>query len=398
MGSLIDDRFKSEDRFPVKRNFIYLSSCGVAPAYLAGVEEAHRFMLDHSNKGIALFADYGDPLVPYRKKVSEFLMTAEENLSFVKNTSEGMSMIAAGYPVEPGDEIISYIHEYPSNHYPWRNMEKRGAKLKLLKNRVPRSVLENDIELPQGDLPVGFDVDELKSLITKRTRIVALSHVQFTSGFAADLEEIGKICRENKIDLIVDAAQSLGSIPIEAEKWGISALASSGWKWLMGPIGSGILLTSPDLRKKISPIMTGASLMKQEYDYLNHNWDPYDDGRMFEYSTSSLALAVALTKNLDDLFLKIDPHLLQREIFRLQDLFLSAIDTKKNTPVLFISGHRSGILSLIPREEEPDTIMHKASALKLIISSRGGYIRIAPHLFNDDREVIRSAEILNQIC
>ncbi len=390
------EEWKSSDRFPVKEELIYLANCGIAAAYLPGTRAAQEFMELHSLRGVGVFMKYGDPLPALREAAANLIKTDAGNISFMKNTSEGIGLLAAGYPFEAGDEIVTFRYEYPANHYPWVNLERKGVIIKFIESTSPDSMLEGDPLSGGESRPCGFALKDIDRLVTDKTRVIAVSHVQFTSGFAVDLRELGAYCKERGIDLIVDAAQSLGALPLYPEEWGIQAIAASGWKWLMGPIGSGLLYTSPQLRQKIDIVLTGASQMKQGMDYLDQTWDPYSDGKKFEYSTSSLALAIALRVNLEEIFLQSGPMEIQSEIFRLQDIFLEHIDRKRFKPLLFADRNRSGIISFT-LEENPESIMTKASSQGLIVSERGGYLRIAPHLYNDDNEMIRAAKILNEI-
>src|SRR5207302_970015 len=157
--------------------------------------------------------------------------------------------------------------------------ERRGVKLVLLPDR--------DItgRAPAGR-PVAWTMEDLQQRVTPRTKIVALSHVQFASGFAADLKALADFCRDQDIDLVLDAAQSLGCLPIYPEELGIAAVVSSGWKWLMGPIGTGLMYTSASFRQKLDLVMVGAETMRQGTDYLNHDWNPHASAKCFEYSTA----------------------------------------------------------------------------------------------------------------
>jgi hypothetical protein len=186
---------------------IFLNHCGVSRMHKSARDAAVAQLDLQAEKGALMFADFRDPVDLFREAGGRLLETSAANVSYVRNTSEGLGLLAAGYPVKPGDEIISYEHEYPANHYPWRLMEKRGAKLVLVPNSS-YGRLTGKTGIPDG--PCGFSMEDLESRITPNTRIIALSHVQFPSGFAADLALLGKICRERGIDLIVDAAQSLG--------------------------------------------------------------------------------------------------------------------------------------------------------------------------------------------
>jgi selenocysteine lyase/cysteine desulfurase len=321
--------------------------------------------------------------------VAQLAGSSPENFSFMKNTAEAMSLIAGGYPLSEGDEIISYLHEYPSNHYPWLVQQRRGARLVLL-----------DDTDPIGDLapgrPRGWSMDDLERATTDRTRLVAVSHVQFTSGYAADLAEVGEFCHQRGIDLVLDVAQSLGALPVRPEEFHVSAMAGSGWKWLLGPVGSGIMYTSPEFREKLDMVLTGANIVTQGTDYLDHTWNLLEDGRRFEYSTVQLSYAAALARSVSDLFCTYAPEDVRSEIFRLQDLFIDRVDTKRYRPVVFDAKHRSGILAIVT-EGDLVEIVATLAAGGICVSARGGYLRIAPHFYNDDDEMIRAADALGSL-
>ncbi len=300
---------KSSERFPVKKERIFLNSCGVSPLFTGALRAEYEYAEKHSRLGNVLFRSESG-LDKFHSSAGKLLRTSPENISLMKNCAEPLNLIAQGYPFVLGDEIISYAHEYPSNHYPWRLQEKRGVKLTLLSDCDPQG------SLPPGK-PRGFSFGELERLITPRTKVVALSHVQFTSGFAADLESIGKLCRAKGIDLVVDAAQSLGSLPLYPESLGIAAVVASGWKWLLGPIGTGLLYTSPEFREKIEITHGGPDMMAQGVNYLDYTWNPVKSGARFEYSTVTYSVAAGLLASIDQIFLKYTDEEINKEIFRL---------------------------------------------------------------------------------
>lgn len=383
---------KSAESFPVRNRYVFLSSCGVSPLYAGGLKRLVELAQEQSETGQLLFGRYVETLESLRNTAARLLQTAPENLSFHRNTSEAISMLALGYPFEPGDQVLSYVHEYPANHYPWRNLERRGVELVQVSN------LTTPGNEHCGDRSCAFSIDELETRITDRTRVIALSHVQFTSGFTLDLEAIAALCRERGIDFVVDAAQSLGALPLYPERHGIAAVASSGWKWLLGPIASGLMYTSPEFRDKLDHAMTGAELMKQGFDYLDHSWAPHETAKRFEYSTSSPSLVAALDACMSEVHLRYGIEALRDEIFRLHDLFLELLDPTVFTPVVFTGVHRSGILALDCRGRDPEAVAQLLLDHGFICSVRGGYLRFAPHFYVTDDEVARFAETLNGVA
>jgi selenocysteine lyase/cysteine desulfurase len=380
---------KSPAVFPVKDRYTYLAHCGVSPLLAAAEKRARAVSLGQVESGAMSFLEFRDLTEELRTAAAQLMKTSPDNLAFVKNTSEGLCMIANGYPLAEGDQIISYVHEYPANHYPWKLQERRGAELVLLPDR-------NVTGASPGGCPCAWTLEDLEALVTDRTRIVAVSHVQFTSGFAADLARLGSFCRERGIDLVVDAAQSLGCMPVYPEETGVSAVASSGWKWLMGPVGTGLLYTAPELREKLAPVLVGADLMQQGTDYLDHTWNPHPTARCFEYSTTPIALAAALEVCIQELGLRYGPEAICAEVRRLQDLFLSALDRARYVPLLFDETNRSGILALVCRDD-PKPVVKALIEKSVICSVRAGLLRIAPHFCTTDAEIRTAAGILNSL-
>ncbi|MFP3983195.1 MAG: aminotransferase class V-fold PLP-dependent enzyme [Desulfurivibrionaceae bacterium] len=380
---------KGPELFPIKDRFIYTAHCSISPLFRKGADRAADLLHRQSREGVLLTDEYMDILTGLHQRAAELLNTSSENLALVKNTSEALGMIAGGYPFQPGDEIISYVHEYPANHYPWKLQEQRGVYLKLLPDRNKTGV---DI----GGRPCAWSMADLKEMVTEKTRMVAISHVQFSSGYAADLKKLGKFCRRHDIHLVVDAAQSLGCLPVSPEEAHIDALAASTWKWLLGPIGTGLMYTSPSFREKLGHVMTGAEQMQQGPDFLDHTWQPWQSARRFEYSTSPLYLAAALEACISDIFLKYEVEEIRKEVFRLQDIFLNKLDRNKYIPVLFQEENRSGIISLIS-EMEPEELQDKLRKQNIICSPRSGYLRLAPHFCTSEEEVEQVAEALNRL-
>ena len=347
-----------------------------------------------------LFEYTGDENVVNRfhRNFGQLMQTSPDNISITTNTSEAISMIANGYPFEPGDQIISYVNEYPANHYPW---------VLQAKNRGVELILLSDTDVVQEDRPYtdripdsfarGWSLEELKSKVTDRTRIIALSHVQFTSGYAADLEELGAFCNEHDIDLVIDAAQSLGCLPVYPEKWGVAAVASAGWKWLLGPVGTGVMYTSPEFRDKIAITMSGADHMVQDTQYLDHTWNPYTTGRKFEYSTVSYALVDGLSVGVEKVFLPHAPEAIRDHNFAMQELALEKLDHDKYQAVVHQPKSRSGILSLIPKVSNASAITAELEKQNIVMTPRDGYIRFAPHLCTTEDEIVAAVDGLNRI-
>ena len=379
---------KSENAFPAKKNSLFLAHCSISPMQKQAKEAAQGYLEAMAAEGIRGLPPYYSLIPRFHQKCAELFKSDAANISSIHNTAEGMCLIANGYPFQPGDEVISYVHEFPSNHYAWRLQEKRGVKLILLGDHDPLGGFAD------VDSPKGWSMDELEKKVSDRTRIVALSHVQFSSGYAADLKELGTFCKERNIDLVIDGAQSVGCLPLYPEEYNVAAVAVSSWKWLMGPFGAGLMYTSPEFREKIEVTMAGATSMQQGLEYLDHNWNPYEDGRKFEYSTLSWEHLAALNGLLDGVFLKYDMEDIRREVLRLQDIFLQYLDPDLFTPLLFQDINRSGILAILPKSDT-EKLVENVGKKGVVVTQRSEYIRIAPHFYLSDEDMKRAAECFN---
>lgn len=381
---------KSKTLYPIKNTAVFLGGCSVCPLHSLAAMAMEKFNRAQTERGIQIFAEYHSILPRFHQAMGELLRVDASAISYTTNTAEGINLIANGYPFEPGDEVISYQHEYPSNYYPWQQQEKRGVTLRLLQDS------DGGSSQPAGT-PRAWDFAQLESLVSKRTRIIALSHVQYSSGFAADLATLGSFCRERGIDLVIDAAQSLGCLPIYPEEMGVSAIAAPGWKWLMGPLGSGVLYTQASFREKLSHTMSGSSLQRQEPDYLDLSWNPHSDGRRFEYSTVTLTATVGLTEVLNEVFGKYSVESIRDEVFRLQDRIHQRLNPEFFSLLKFPHLNRSGIRSY--RTSVCEQELSKQATLAGVVSTpRAGYFRIAPLFFLADEEVDTAAEKLNSIA
>jgi len=379
---------KSESAFPAKKNGLFLSHCAISPMQRHAKEAAQGFLDVMAEGGVSRLPPFFNLLPRFHQKFGQLLKTGATNISSVHNTAEGMCLIANGYPFQSGDEVISYIHEFPSNHYPWRLQEKRGVKLVLLEDSDPIGTFA-DIQSPRG-----WSVEELKRKVTAKTRIIALSHVQFTSGYAADLKQLGLFCKERNIDLVIDGAQSVGCLPFYPEEYNVSAVAVSCWKWLMGPFGAGLLYTSAKFRDKIELSMVGSSSMQQGLEYLDHTWNPHVDGRKFEYSTLPWEHLAAMGGLLDGVFLRYSMDDIYLEVLHLQDVFLKNLDPDLFRPLLFQDNHRSGILAILPKCNAGE-LVERLKKHKLVVTLRSEYIRVAPHFYLTDEDMKRAAECFN---
>ena len=379
---------KSPSLFTSRREMTFIGHCSVSPLYSKAADIAVELLRAQEKRGGGgVLTAYMEQLNELKTHTATLLHTRPENIAAVKNTSDALSMVANGYPFEPGDEVITFTQEYPANFHPWKLQEvTRGVRLKLLSSIPAREDIPSSVT-------GRWSMEELEALITPRTRIIALSHVQFTSGYAAGLRQLGQLCRERGMDLVIDAAQSLGVQPIYPEEMNISALAAAGWKWLLGPMGIGVFYTSPAFREKLRPVQVGAETMVQEFDFMNLEWNPSSSARRFEFSTSPVYLVAALATCLREIHARYGADAIFQEAIRLQNILLDRLDNPAFKPLLFEEEHRSGILSIYC--EGLEGIRMRLKEENIVCAPRSGMLRVAPHFYNTEEDMERLVNVLN---
>ena len=164
-------------------------------------------------------------------------------VTFTHSTTEGINIVARGLELGAGDEVVTTTHEHPGGNSIWRYLEQRRGL------RVRRYAL-----------PVNAPADEailsgIQALLTPRTRLLAVSHVNYTNGLIMPVAALGRLAAERGLLYLVDGAHPLGQMPVDVEAIGCGFYAASGHKWLCGPRGTGILYVRPSLLERVQPLV-----------------------------------------------------------------------------------------------------------------------------------------------
>jgi selenocysteine lyase/cysteine desulfurase len=190
-----------------------------------------------------------------------------KNIAFVQNTSHGLSLVALGLDWRPGDNLVVCAQEFPSNYLCWIQLEAKGVEIRQV------SALDGRL-----------DTDIIQQAMDGRTRVVAISHVQFYSGFRVDVAALGDSCQKCAALLVVDGTQSIGAIRLDVSASGVDVLVVSAHKWLMGPRGIGFASFSDRALERITPAIVGWMSVNDPFAF-NRTLDHLPDARRFESGT-----------------------------------------------------------------------------------------------------------------
>jgi cysteine desulfurase/selenocysteine lyase len=302
-----------------------------------------------------------------RELLAAMLGARPDQIAFVRNTSDGLSTVANGLAWKRGDNLVTFSREFPSNIYPWlRVRDEFGLEVRLCEERAGR-----------------IDLNEFASLVDEHTRLIAISHVQFASGFRADLERLGRIARQHDALLVVDVIQSLGVVPIDVGAELVDVAAGAGHKWLLCPEGVGYLFLSDRARERIKPTLVGWVSVPNPEDYLNFEQGWNRGALAWETGTSPAALIHGFRASLD----LLNQYGAARIAQHLEELTDYLCDRVREKPYEIVSSRAPGEKSQIVciRHTQGLSAMALYARLKqenIITAPRGDRLRIAPHLYN----------------
>src|SRR5262245_30505137 len=217
------DALELRRHMPVVENWAFLDHAAVAPLSAPARDALLEWAGDVAGHGVVHEPRWLARIEEVRRQAARLLGADPFDVAFVKNTSEGVGLVAEGVPWRPGDNVVSAEDEYPANVYPWLNLARKGVELRRVKSREGR-----------------ISLDDLRAAIDARTRVVTLSWVEFATGFRNDLDAVGQLCREEGVLFFVDAIQGLGVLPLDVSRTPVDFLAADGHKWLLGPEGAGL--------------------------------------------------------------------------------------------------------------------------------------------------------------
>ena len=367
------------DEFPVTKDYVYLDHAGVAPVSLRGKRAVEKFLSEATESGMFNYKQWMDRVEEVRRSCAILTGAEPEEIAFVKNTSQGISIVAEGLDWNEGDNLLVCEKDFPSNIYPWLNLKRKGVEIRVVPSQNERILLE-DIEL----------------LIDSRTKLLTVSSVNFSSGFKIDLEVVGRLCKGKGILFFVDAIQSLGVIPMDVNEFKIDFLAADGHKWLLSPEGTGIFYCRKELAPRINPPLIGWKSIINESDYDHVDFRLKTNALRFEEGSLNVMGIYALGAAID-LLLDVRIDRIQARVIQLGDLIIREAekrDFQVRTPKS--KEERGGIISIIGNFD-PIKVKDKLKEEGILVNVRGGAIRISPHFYNTEYEVLRLFNAIDEV-
>jgi selenocysteine lyase/cysteine desulfurase len=363
-------------------DFVYLNTGSSGPPPYA-VIEAMRAADDLCSgpaylEGVGLFARQAGIAARAREAAARLTGSAPDDIALTQNTTHGMNLGAASIDWREGDEVISATTEHPGCLAPLHNLEKRfGVRVILV--------------------PPPVTAEKISAVTSPRTRLVALSHVDWTSGEVLPLQEICALARERGVLTLIDGAQSVGNIPVDAPSTGADMYAFTGHKWVLGPEGIGALYVRPGC--DVPSTNVGFISLPDPSDFdAGGDYELRADARRFEASTMSPTLAAGFAVAAEAACERGEAGF--EGIRNRADLLMQKLSEIPRVTLRSPRPAGSGLVSFevegIVAKEAAEGLLEKRFILRYLPEPIS-YVRASTHLFNTEEELEALAKAVREL-
>ncbi len=367
--------------FSLNPEVIYLNHAAVAPWPDCTAEAVRQFANENAQCGAQHYPNWLLKEQALRKRLATLINApSSDDIALLKNTSEALSLVAYGLTWQPGDNIVSFADEFPSNRIVWQSLEPFGVELRC-------------VEASTTDEPEKA----LMALCDERTRLITTSSVQYASGLQIDLQSLGNFCKQREILFCVDAIQSLGVLPFDAQQVHADFVMADGHKWMLGPEGLALFYCWPELRKSLKLQQFGWHMVEQVGDYDATEWQPANSATRFECGSPNMLAIHALDASLE-LLLSIGIDNIANSVMQLGQLIINQATERGFDLLSNTTPHRrSGIITFHVPHTDNQQLYQQLMQAGVICAFRGGGIRFSPHFHTQKNQIINAFKVLDNI-
>ena len=362
------ESYKKE--FYRENKLIHLNNAGLSPISKSARDKINYWSERFYQEGFYTDKNYMDDVQHSRNSLACLIGCHSEEIAFFQSTAGAISQLCFHFPLSAGDEVITWDQEYASNLYPWQESCKRsGAQL---------IIVESGEEL-------STPVEKIIGKINSKTKVVAISWVQFLTGSVTDIKKLSSVTKEKNIFLFVDVMQGLGLHPFNMKDWGVDAVAGGSHKWLTSPVGVGFLALDSKYINIIKPHNIGAYTFGTCDDPTDLTCIPKKNALKFEAGSKQVLEITALGASVD-LILKTSVILIEEEILKLSHTLNEGLKDLGYSTFY----NNGSIVNFIPSKDTEKKLL----SLPCNFAKRGPGIRLSPHAFNSIRDIEQVIAVL----
>jgi selenocysteine lyase/cysteine desulfurase len=366
---------KIKEQFTIDPSLKYFGSCVSSPIPTKVIEAANQYYVEQARFGDSAWDIWEERQETVRSNVAKLLNAEPEEIGFVMNTSHGMNLIAE--ILKGKGDVLTMKGEFASSIVPWLNKHYKVSYVNPINFEYPISAIES----------------AFKS--TLNTKVLVSSHVQYSTGYMQNLNQLGNFCKENNLTNIVNATQSIGAMPIDVKASNIDFLVCSTYKWALSGFGVAIIYINKKFLKNFTPPMAGS---------LNVEGSLSGDFNSLKYTYGAKSLEIG-TPHFPNIFAlgaaveiinTLEVKNIQTRIYELQEYLRTELETNDiSTHHFSDNSHRSGILLL--KLDNPKDVSDKLQALNYFVSRRMDGLRLTTHIFNSKEQIDQLVQDLKKI-
>ncbi len=370
-----------QSEFSLAPELCYLNHAAVAPWPQRTHDAVTAFAKENTHWGASHYAKWLETEHLLRKQLQQLINAPDaSDIALVKNTSEGLSMIAYGLDWHEGNNLVITNQEFPSNKIVWQSLQDKG------------------VEVRYADIS-GIDPEQaVIRLCDENTRLVSLSSVQYGTGLKLQLDTIGKHCRGNDILYCIDAIQSIGAVQFDAQDCHADFVVADGHKWMLGPEGLALFYSRKEVRDQLKVLEYGWHMVEHAGDFDRQDWSIARSAQRFECGSPNLLASHALSASLS-LLLDIGMDAVEKMLDEKIAYLLSRLSDMPGMTILSAQApeRRAGIVTF-QYDRIPDAKLYaQLRSHQVICAQRGGGIRFSPHFYTPIATLDRALSCISRV-
>jgi selenocysteine lyase/cysteine desulfurase len=320
-----------------------------------------------------------------RTSIAKLIGAKPEEIALTSGASAGVAAVAYALSWKPGDEVVTAKGEFPLQYTAWKPMEEReGLKLKIVS---PRERF--------------ITAEDLIAAITPRTRVVSVSLVRYDDGSLLDAARVAEACHKQGALLLLDASQCCGAVPLDVNQLGADFIVSAGYKWLLGPFGTGFFWAKSEHLAVVrpGPFYWMAVMGSDNFAALNFDdpkpaanakrWDSPESASYFNFNLAAMDVSV-------DFVVRMGPELVAAHNRRLIEFMFERLPKDRfvlASPVDAARRGPYGCFAARTPERTAEVYKHLRQE-NVVVGLREGNIRVSPHLYNTERDIDRLISVV----
>jgi len=360
--------------FQLDNHIIHLNHAAVSPWPVRTVKAIADFANENCKQGSLGYLDWIKTETRLRERMARLVnASSTDDIALLKNTSEGLSVIAYGIDWQEGDNVVIPADEFPSNRLVWESLVPLGVEVRQINLHC---------EDPEAALINAMDT---------RTRLLSVSAVHYATGLRLLLDTLGVACTKRNVLFCVDAIQQLGALQFDCQQCNADFVVADAHKWMLGPEGVALFYSKPAARELLKLSQFGWHMVEHMGDFSCKDWQPARSARRFECGSPN-TLGVYATEASLSLIEEIGMESIESRILENSRWLCSQIEADSELKLITDpSAERlSGIVTFRPLRQTIESVYKKLSDAGVICVPRGGGIRFSPHFYTD-RSLIAQA-------